>query len=347
MFACADDVTTPNTAFIDLTQLDNTINPGPQPNTSVLYFEGLDNYQNGISIADPENYETLQTPQEIIAVVIDDITLCESVDFVSFDVIVNPLVGDISGFDGSILCVDENGNVIENDTSPPVIDTGLSSSNFSFTWQLDGVTLPETTSSIVATQPGTYTVIIENVFTGCINTSSATVIQNFIPTFDIEFLTTAFSDNQSVRITNIQGGGDFEFQLNDGEWITLPEGETSLTFTNVPAGLNTIRGRDNTGCFSVVEEFTILDYPPFFTPNQDGINETWNIDALSNQSNAKIYIFDRYGKMLKQISPSGEGWDGTFNGKPMPAQDYWFKVDYIDPLSGTLNTFRSNFTLKR
>ena len=347
IFVCSDDVSTPNTAFVDLTQLDETINPGSPANTGVLYFEGLDNYQNGIAITDPSNYETIQTPQQIIAVVIDTITLCESEEFVSFDVIVNPLVGDISGFDGSILCVDENGNVIDTGSSPLIIDTGLSSTNFSFSWELNGTPIAETTSSIVVTQAGTYTVVVENVFTGCVSTSSATITQNFIPTFDIEFLTTAFSDNQSVRITNIQGGGEFEFQLNDGEWIPLPDGETSITFTNVPAGLNTITGRDDTGCFSVVEEFTIIDYPPFFTPNQDGFNETWNIEALSNQPNAKIYIFDRYGKMLKQISPSGEGWDGTFNGKPMPAQDYWFKVDYIDPLSGTLNTFRSNFTLKR
>ena len=32
-----------------------------------------------------------------------------------------------------------------------------------------------------------------------------------------------------------------------------------------------------------------------------------------------IYIFDRYGKLLKQLSPLGQGWDGTFNGKPLPA----------------------------
>jgi len=344
---CAEDLSTPNTAFVDLTQLDETIDPGTQPNTSVLYFEGPDNYQNGISIMNPSTFETIQTPQEIIAVVIDTITMCESEEFVSFDVIVNPLAGDISGFDGSILCVDEDGNIIESEISPPVIDTGLSSNTFNFTWQLNGIPLADTSSSIVATQTGTYTVTVENLFTGCISSSSATVSQNFTPTFDVELLSIAFADNQSVRITNIVGDGDFEFQLNDGDWIPLPEGETSLTFTNVPTGLNTIRGRDNTGCFSVEEQFTIIDYPPFFTPNQDGINETWNIEALSNQRNAKIYIFDRYGKMLKQLSPSGDGWDGTFNGKPMPSQDYWFKVEYIDPLTRRLNTFRSNFTLKR
>ncbi|NGZ90128.1 T9SS type B sorting domain-containing protein, partial [Psychroflexus maritimus] len=56
---------------------------------------------------------------------------------------------------------------------------------------------------------------------------------------------------------------------------------------------------------------------------------------------------DRYGKLLKQLSPSSEGWDGTYNGKPMPSNDYWFKVEYTDPRTGARKTFKSNFTLKR
>ncbi|NGZ90843.1 T9SS type B sorting domain-containing protein, partial [Psychroflexus maritimus] len=92
---------------------------------------------------------------------------------------------------------------------------------------------------------------------------------------------------------------------------------------------------------------SLIDYPKFFTPNEDGFNDSWNIIGLANQSNAKIYIFDRYGKLLKQLSPSSEGWDGTYNGKPMPSNDYWFKVEYTDPRTGNRKTFKSNFTLKR
>ncbi|KAF2518822.1 T9SS type B sorting domain-containing protein, partial [Flavobacterium salilacus subsp. salilacus] len=43
---------------------------------------------------------------------------------------------------------------------------------------------------------------------------------------------------------------------------------------------------------------------------------------------AEIYIFDRYGKLIKQISSQSEGWDGTYNGSPLPADDYWFTVTF-------------------
>ena len=81
--------------------------------------------------------------------------------------------------------------------------------------------------------------------------------------------------------------------------------------------------------------------------NGDGRNETWNIVGFGGQANAKIYIFDRFGKLLKQISPSGLGWNGTYNGRPMPTSDYWFTAEYSEPVSGEQKQFRAHFTLKR
>ncbi|NRD21237.1 T9SS type B sorting domain-containing protein, partial [Winogradskyella eckloniae] len=85
--------------------------------------------------------------------------------------------------------------------------------------------------------------------------------------------------------------------------------------------------------------------PLYFTPNGDGFNETWNIAGIG--SNAKIYIFDRYGKLLKQLSPDGSGWDGTFNGNKMPTSDYWFTVEYDEPGTDIRKEFKAHFTLKR
>ncbi|WP_162984925.1 T9SS type B sorting domain-containing protein, partial [Mesonia aquimarina] len=59
---------------------------------------------------------------------------------------------------------------------------------------------------------------------------------------------------------------------------------------------------------------------------------------------------DRYGKLLKQLSPSGPGWDGTYNGNPVSSNDYWFRVEYMETLpDGSLQPrkFKANFTLKR
>ena len=91
----------------------------------------------------------------------------------------------------------------------------------------------------------------------------------------------------------------------------------------------------------------VLDYPVYFTPNGDGYHDTWNIYTIANQPDAKIYIFDRFGKLLKQLRPAGSGWDGTYNGNPMPTSDYWFTVEYTEPGTDTKKTFKAHFTLKR
>ena len=71
----------------------------------------------------------------------------------------------------------------------------------------------------------------------------------------------------------------------------------------------------------------IIDYPKYFTPNADGYHGTWNISSLKPESNAKIYIFDRYGELLKEIHPSRDDWDGTFNGIPMPTMVIGFQLN--------------------
>ncbi|MBS4039144.1 MAG: T9SS type B sorting domain-containing protein, partial [Flavobacteriales bacterium] len=80
-------------------------------------------------------------------------------------------------------------------------------------------------------------------------------------------------------------------------------------------------------------------------PNADSYNDHWNIIGLGPQHQAKIYIFDRYGKLLKQISPGSNGWDGNFLGNPLPSTDYWFKVEYLE--NNQNKEFKAHFTLKR
>ncbi|SHJ94511.1 gliding motility-associated C-terminal domain-containing protein, partial [Maribacter aquivivus] len=64
---------------------------------------------------------------------------------------------------------------------------------------------------------------------------------------------------------------------------------------------------------------------PFFTPNNDGYHDTWNIEDVGNTIDY-IYVLDRFGKILKQIRPESEGWDGTYKGKSMPEDDYWYVI---------------------
>ena len=94
----------------------------------------------------------------------------------------------------------------------------------------------------------------------------------------------------------------------------------------------------------------VIDFPNYFTPNGDNYNDYWNIYAIQNQPSAKIYIFDRYVKLITQLNPLGQGWDGNYNGNPLPATDYWFVLEYIEKDSSGSNvwrTFKSHFSLLR
>jgi len=100
-----------------------------------------------------------------------------------------------------------------------------------------------------------------------------------------------------------------------------------------------------TPCEETSFEISIINYLHYFTPNQDGFHDTWNITGLRDDATAVIRIFDRYGKLIIQLSPSGAGWDGTYHGRPLPSSDYWFTVTYL--MDGATKEFRAHFSLKR
>jgi valyl-tRNA synthetase len=191
-----------------------------------------------------------------------------------------------------------------------------------------------------ATSGGVYSLVATEIATGCSSEIvSATVIQSApaVVTFTVS---NAFAENQTITVTtNAYQGSQYVYQLDQG-----PIQESGV-FENVSPGPHQVTVYDLAGCESVTIEVEAINYPQFFTPNGDGFNDTWNIIGLDNQPNAKIYIFDRYGKLLKQISAAGQGWDGTFNGQPAPSTDYWFTVDYFE--EAQIKTFKANFTLKR
>ena len=153
-------------------------------------------------------------------------------------------------------------------------------------------------------------------------------------------VTEAFSKNQIVTI-NATAAGDYLYQLDDGPFQESP------IFEYVSLGTHSITVQDKNGCSPPITRNNVLviDYPKFFTPNNDNYNDTWNIFSLADQSNSKILIFDRYGKLLKELRPNGLGWDGTYIGQPMPANDYWFTVEYTE--QDILKKFKSHFSLKR
>lgn len=157
-------------------------------------------------------------------------------------------------------------------------------------------------------------------------------------------VTNAFTDNQIITVT-VEGYGTYLYSLDDGPRQVSPVFEGVGLGTHIITVWDTEGGLDNSCDPLIIEEVQTIDYPLYFTPNGDGIHDTWNIVGLSGQPAARIYIFDRQGKLIKQISSQSEGWNGTYNGQQMPATDYWFTVDYTE--QNAEKQFRAHFSLKR
>jgi gliding motility-associated-like protein len=151
------------------------------------------------------------------------------------------------------------------------------------------------------------------------------------------------SDSNNIQIF-VQGDGDYEYAINGGQFQDDP------VFRDVPPGINTLVINDKNGCGTTEPiPFLVVGYPKFFTPNGDGLHETWHILGIETLTDPVVFIFDRYGKLLKQIDETSLGWDGTFNGRPMPSSDYWFRLEYSRDEQGVVvaNLVRAHFTLKR
>lgn len=287
------------------------------------------------------NYENVTNPQTIYARVTNQDSGCYAIAEVVLEVIIIP---GLNINDLYSLCLDQYGNpIVDSDGNAiyPIIDTGLDALNNEFVWYFeDERILGQVGPTLEAKQVGTYRVEIENLDSGCTLSFDIKVIESAMPfNYDAEITSPAFSGTYDIEAW-AEGLGDYTFSLNHG----LPQDHG--TFTNVGPGTHVITITDKNGCGSVDVEVSAVDYPKFFTPNDDGYNDTWNIPGIADiDPSAEIFIFDRHGKLLKQLNPLSEGWNGTFNGKPLPSTDYWFVVKYHE--DGVLKEFKGHFSLKR
>ncbi|MBD0832061.1 T9SS type B sorting domain-containing protein [Aestuariibaculum sediminum] len=147
-----------------------------------------------------------------------------------------------------------------------------------------------------------------------------------------------FQDPNSITI-DVSGIGNYVYILDGGE------PQTSNVFNNVTFGLHQITIRDLNGCEDVITEVYVFDIPKFFTPNNDGVFDNWHVIGIEQLPGTIVYIYDRYGKLLKTLPHNSIGWDGTFNGNNMPSNDYWFVAKIMQ--DGNLNEIKGHFALKR
>lgn len=230
---------------------------------------------------------------------------------ISFTVQVNPIPN-----------VSDENKVLCEDTS---IQLQAGINNAAYLWSTG-----ETSESISISSAGNYSVEITN-SSNCSATKNfnvtliaTPVIENILITLDNITILTSNSGNFEYSIDGINYYDSNVFQLNDG-------------------GLYNAYVREKNFCGFDNKPFVFLSIPKYFTPNDDGSNDYWKVKGIENYSDAKTYIFDRFGRLLFEINSSNLVWDGTFNGTKLPATDYWYLIE----IGKTNQIIKGHFSLLR
>jgi gliding motility-associated-like protein len=85
------------------------------------------------------------------------------------------------------------------------------------------------------------------------------------------------------------------------------------------------------------------EIPNVFSPNGDGIHDTWQIKYLQDYPNSSVKIFNRTGRLIFSSNGNGRAWDGTWEGKPVPVATYYYLIQLNNgqpPLSGSITVIR-------
>lgn len=332
-----------------------TIDLGTYDDSIKMGDEGLIvTYHSSQEMADAGGEELLENLQltlgtfKVFARLTNPATSCFDTSSINFELFAAP---NIELDEQYALCSIDD----VNPTASVLIATGLDDNEFNFEWRLDqgnGFELLEVNQSFIeATTTGEYSVTVTSIDTGCSASTFTTVNSGAAPlsfdaTANVSAVFNAHTIRATLRSTSISDG-PFEVRLDDGIWFTMNTSSDEFFYqfegVETGTGIHNVFFRDAAGCWSDQVEVLLIGIPQFFTPNNDGFNDLWNVSGPVDLLNdSQLYIFDRYGKLIQQLQSSNSGWDGTFNGEPLPSSDYWFSLELADG-----RALKGHFSMKR
>jgi gliding motility-associated-like protein len=206
----------------------------------------------------------------------------------------------------------------------------IGTSNLKINNYLNSYGNPIDPSNYIGTNGEIIEVEVKDPNTGCVEKAELT-LQTIPTSTDTitppEPLIKDFSGNKNgITLMPLNTTDPFEFSLDGFNFQKDPLFYKRESFNDTFYILNT------TSCKVAEGKYTILNHPTFFTPNEDIANDYWKINKLFDvDPDAKVIIFDRYGKYIKQFDSNtitNQGWDGKYNGAFLPADDYWFSVQF-------------------
>lgn len=181
----------------------------------------------------------------------------------------------------------------------------------------------------------------------------------FDPIISFDNPSSCESEDGIITISNLIAGNSYTISFNNGtfqQFSLLANNSGLMNIPNLSVGiyvdivvtdeLNECQVEFSNIELECFESFECFRTKNFFTPNGDGINDYWYLELFSNDCSYTVTIFDRYGKLIKILTPDKFRWDGTYNGADMPSTDYWYVVDYVNSQGQQLK-YTSHFSLKR
>jgi gliding motility-associated-like protein len=308
---CDDDGTEDGLAEFDLESL------GLQtPSNTVVYYE---TEEDALLEQNPQsaNYVTTVPNRQNIFARIETNNDCTALQEIELNVYPLPNV-EVAAND--VVCLNTQDYI--------TLDAGVRGSNIKYEWSTGAET-----ATISINQPGVYTVSVTDITfpdTPCSKLRTITVLPSNIAVIksvivedlrDINTITVIVSPAGGVNTTYL-----YSLDKPNGPWQAEP------FFNDVDAGIHTLYVYDSQGCGTVRQQVAVLSIPKYFTPNGDMVNDYWKITGLNGAAfyNSRLFIYDRYGKLLSDVDRNGPGWDGTFNGQPLPGTDYWYVLTLPD-----------------
>ena len=316
-------------------------------NFTVTFHEKLADAQSGTPKIDEDKYQNTANNQTIYVRVVNKKTSCVH-DDLTFNIIINPLPS-FTVDTPVIVCLGEQKRL--EVINPKAI--------YSYEWVLKGETATLSTDAFYdATKGGTY-VVTATMKDGtlCERSREIMVNESIKPTLNeddvviIDDTNNNGLDTYSIKIITENknlGIGDYEFAIID-EQNNMTGFQDEPLFENILGGFYNVLVRDKNGCQPNAKlQVSVIQYPKFLTPNGDGKNDTWSIKGANSSfyPSSKITVVDRYGKIVAIIPIDNQGWDGTYKGKILPSNDYWFKIQLIDR-KGKIYQHQGHFSLIR
>ncbi len=230
-------------------------------------------------------------------------------DFQELEIIINPSESwEIQDY---YLCPDQEGILVEGPTPMQ-----------SYEWTNELGEIISTQSTLWVMDEGNYSLTVNT--ESCPENQAFEVIRTEYPN-----VTIAIEEENDIWVNAVGGAPPYEYQLINDQGMVIRPWQNSPIFQSLSMGNYQLLVRNDDGfCFREVE-VNILPITNIITPNDDGNNDVWDISSLQIMGLKRAQIFDRYGKLIVDLTPlSGLVWDGKYLGRTLPSTTYWYIIEF-------------------